>query len=150
MMSSLTIASSFVPCDSKPCFSRQSTISLVDCLREIQRTRSPRRYRIYRSLPNEESEANVFAGEFLVPRSMVAPALLPNKPTFRSWCRLPEWLTAEARASHNKSSLRRIGLACLRIELRAQLTEFNMKVLADRAGLCTNAAITSAHGVGAG
>ena len=29
-----------------------------------------------------------------------------------------------ARASHDRSSLRRIGLACLRIELRAQLTEF--------------------------
>jgi hypothetical protein len=28
-----------------------------------------------------------------------------------------------ARASHNRSSLRRIGLACLRIELSAQLTE---------------------------
>lgn len=34
-----------------------------------------------RSLPNEESEANDFASELLIPRSLVGPALVGSKPT---------------------------------------------------------------------
>jgi hypothetical protein len=35
-----------------------------------------------RSLPGEESEANDFASELLIPRSLVGPALVGSKPTF--------------------------------------------------------------------
>jgi len=36
-----------------------------------------------RSLPGEEAEANVFASELLIPRSLVGPALVGSKPTFQ-------------------------------------------------------------------
>jgi len=35
-----------------------------------------------RSLPDEESEANDFASELLIPRSLVGPTLVGSKPTF--------------------------------------------------------------------
>jgi hypothetical protein len=44
-----------------------------------------------RSLPDEESEANDFASELLIPRSLVGPTLLGRKPTFhliREICRV--------------------------------------------------------------
>ncbi len=37
-----------------------------------------------RSLPEEEREANVFAGELLIPQSLVDASLLAEKPTFRA------------------------------------------------------------------
>ena len=63
-----------------------------------------------RSLPDEESEANDFASELLIPRSLVGPGLVGSKPTFH----LIREISRVFDASLTASAFRTMGLTSFR------------------------------------